>query len=118
VNKLNKKNYREAKGINTFIMYIKYKITKTDINSETNVEWTDPNYLLLLILLAGDIEENPGPVKWENPEPSTSSFVTNKSEKLCNTMRIARNVQKLKCNRCGKEFHRKCTGMNPKEYKT
>ena len=33
VNKLNKKNYREAKGINTFIMYIKYKIIKTDIDS-------------------------------------------------------------------------------------
>ena len=66
-------------------MYIKYEITKTDINSETNVEQTDPNYLLLLILLAGDIEENPGPVQWENPEPSTSSFVTNKLEKFSNS---------------------------------
>ena len=69
--------------------------------------WYDPlNHLLLhwfrwLLLLSGDVESNPGPVRY----PCT----------VCSKP-VRSNQRGIECSMCGKWTHAKCCGVSPEEY--
>ena len=71
------------------------------------------HHLFLLLLQAGDIEENPGPPSKFAPVGSSSSTTKPK----CKICKAYKPVQTLFCTRCGVAYHKKCINLTTKTYK-
>ena len=96
-------NHHNSKDIdNTFILMISKKITLNQWKHK--ISRYKQKHIILLLLLAGDIESNPGPTK------------ANKDKcNICNK-RCTLKQRAIQCDTCDEWFHASCMHMNTPIY--
>jgi hypothetical protein len=93
--------YTSGCCLTSFQQFFSYIMTRTSLYSKRKVENPSQNFLILTMLLSGDIHYNPGPVK----HPCTD----------CNKP-VKSNQKAIQCNFCDLWTHLKCTKLTVSEY--